>query len=56
MNDEHKVTVSWRVGHDGNLWYKAACSCGKYKSGMCSSPGKAESCWRDHAKAKLDGR
>ena len=50
----HRITVRPAAAFDGGDWWRSACSCGKYTSGLWRSPGRAEAAGRDHAKAMND--
>ncbi len=51
----HEITTSKEQRRDGLDWWRSTCSCGKYTSGLHSSPGHAEQAGHDHAKAKSGG-
>lgn len=40
----------------GDVWYRAVCSCRRWRSALYGYPGKAEAAGRDHAKAKAGVR
>lgn len=48
---EHVVWYEPRDGDSGELLLRAACSCGKYRSGW-GTPASATKAWRDHVHAK----
>lgn len=54
---EHEIRIvpESRVG--GETWYRATCSCGRYRSGLHASPGRAEIAGIAHrnARERTDG-
>lgn len=51
LPDCHAIDVVPALRRDRQWWYRAECSCGRYKSEFRYFPGLAESAGRDHVKA-----